>query len=275
MLPGKFGSELTFENFCGLLRVFEDNVQPLELANILKNHGTDILHSIFGSELTFENLTWRARCWCRFHNVLNLWHDSYICVTWLIHMGDMTHSFVWHDSFICVTWLIYLWNMTHWYGWHASFICVTGLIHMGDMTHSAVCHDSFICVTWLIHLCAMTHSNGWPHSFLCVTWRMLKRDMAHAYEAMSHVTHRLESVPTYEWAMSSIQVRQKTWLMPTRLWRFESVPHSYTWHDSNMTRSYVWHDSFIWVTSIVFMCDMTHSYAWLDSCIHGYNILCR
>ena len=33
------------------------------------------------------------------------WHDSFTCVTWLIHMCDMTHSHVWHDSFICVQWL--------------------------------------------------------------------------------------------------------------------------------------------------------------------------
>jgi len=36
-----------------------------------------------------------------------VWHDSFICVTWLIHMCDMTHSYVWHDSFICVTWLMW------------------------------------------------------------------------------------------------------------------------------------------------------------------------
>jgi len=28
----------------------------------------------------------------------NVWHDSFIRVTWLIHMCDMTNSFVWHDS---------------------------------------------------------------------------------------------------------------------------------------------------------------------------------
>jgi len=38
-----------------------------------------------------------------------VWHDSFICVTWLIHMCDMTHSYVWHDSFICVTWFIHRW----------------------------------------------------------------------------------------------------------------------------------------------------------------------
>jgi len=27
-----------------------------------------------------------------------VWHDSFICVTWLIHMCDMTHSDVWHNA---------------------------------------------------------------------------------------------------------------------------------------------------------------------------------
>jgi len=29
-----------------------------------------------------------------------MWHDSFICATWLIHMCDMTHSYVWHDSLV-------------------------------------------------------------------------------------------------------------------------------------------------------------------------------
>ena len=45
---------------------------------------------------------------------------------------DMTHSYVWHDSFICVTWLIHLCDMTHSYVWHGSFICVAWLIHTCD-----------------------------------------------------------------------------------------------------------------------------------------------
>jgi len=27
-----------------------------------------------------------------------LWHDSFICVTWRIHMCDMTHPNMWHDT---------------------------------------------------------------------------------------------------------------------------------------------------------------------------------
>ena len=37
----------------------------------------------------------------------HVWHDSFTCVTWLIHMCDMTHPYVWHDSFIRLIWLIH------------------------------------------------------------------------------------------------------------------------------------------------------------------------
>ena len=78
-----------------------------------------------------------------------VWPDSFICVTWLIHMCDMTNSYVWHDSFICVTWLIHMCDMPHSYVWHDSSICVTWLIHTCDMTHSYVWHYSCIYVIWL------------------------------------------------------------------------------------------------------------------------------
>jgi len=103
------------------------------------------------------------------------WHDSFVSVTWLIRMCDMTHSYVWHDSFIREekSWsktrrlcgrVMHIWHawfirdMTHLYVWHDSFVCVTWLIRMRDMTHSYVWHDSFVCVTWLIRMCDMTHS---------------------------------------------------------------------------------------------------------------------
>ena len=95
----------------------------------------------------------------------HVWHDSFICETWLIHMWDMTRSYVRHDSFICENWLIHMWDMTHSYVWHDSFICVTWLIHICDMTHSFVWHDSFIR--------DMTHSYAWHDSLL---W-----DMTHSY----------------------------------------------------------------------------------------------
>ena len=106
----------------------------------------------------------------------HVWHDSFTCVTWLIHMCDVTHSYVWHDSFICATWLVHMCDMTHSYVWHDSFICVTWLVHICDATPSYVWRnsfiwetDSFICVTWLLHMCDVTRSYVWHDSFICVT----------------------------------------------------------------------------------------------------------
>jgi len=116
-----------------------------------------------------------------------VWHDSFTCVTWLIHMCDMTHSHVWHDSFTCVTWLIHMCDMTHAHVWDDSFACVTWLTNICSyflcvwcdllclicvMTHSHMWHDSrthdsrthIMCVLWLVmsHMC--------HDSFTCVTW---------------------------------------------------------------------------------------------------------
>jgi len=75
----------------------------------------------------------------------SVWHDSFICVTWLIHLCDMTHSSVWHDSFICVTWLN---------------VQVLGGTIVNTLTPSFGGHDSFILETWLISLCDMTQCAG-------------------------------------------------------------------------------------------------------------------
>jgi hypothetical protein len=81
-----------------------------------------------------------------------VWHDSFICVTWLIHMCDMTHSYVWRDSFVRATWIIHVWDMTHHQMQRAMPLNSTG-----DMTHAYMRHDSLVCGTWLIHTCDMTY----------------------------------------------------------------------------------------------------------------------
>jgi len=62
-------------------------------------------------------------------------------VTWLVHVCDMTHSYMWHDAFIYDTWRIHICDMTHSYMWHDAFIYVTWRIHICDMTHSYMWHD--------------------------------------------------------------------------------------------------------------------------------------
>jgi len=92
---------------------------------------------------------WREKC-----NMTHPYvrHDSFVCVTWIIHMCDMTHTYVWHDSFVCVTWLIRMCDMTHPYTRHDLFVCVTCLARTCDTIHSCVWCDSFVCGTWLNHI---------------------------------------------------------------------------------------------------------------------------
>jgi len=109
--------------------------------------------------------------------IYTVWHDyfecmrvSFTCVTWLIHMWVMTHSYirydtthsyircgttilnvwelhshVWHDLFIYESWLIHIYGMTQLYLMYESFI------HMRDM------HDLFIYESWLIHIWDLNH----------------------------------------------------------------------------------------------------------------------
>ena len=167
-------------------------------------------------------------------------HDAFICVTWLIHMRDMTHSYVWHDAFICVTWRIHMCDMTHSYVWHDSFIFVTWLIHMRDMTHSYIWHDSFICVTCLMYMCDMTHSCVWHDSF-----KLLMR-----------LVYTCEIICSYVWHDSFINDSCicVTWLNHT--W---DMTHSCMWHDLFI------HDAFICVTWPIHTFDTTQSYIWHES----------
>jgi len=107
--------------------------------------------------------------------VTYLLHDSFICVTWLIHMCYVARSYEWHDSFVCVTWLIHMCNMTYLYLLHDSFVCVTWLIHIYGMarvcTLVALVYQGDLSqqVTYLLYAsfntCNMTHSYMWHDSF--------------------------------------------------------------------------------------------------------------
>ena len=114
----------------------------------------------------------------------------------------MTHSYVWHDSFTCVIWLIHMCAMTHSYVCHDSFTCVPWLIHMCIVDYSC---DRQGPRTRLCYMCAMTHS--------CVH-RDLLMWMSHvAYNKGEFVRlgdHMSESRHTYEWVMAQIWMSHGT-----------------------------------------------------------------
>jgi len=161
-----------------------------------------------------------------------VWHGSFLCVTWLIHICDVTLSYVWRVSWpsrveafacvtqrICATWLILM--------WHDSFECVTWLILMCDMTHSHVWHDLTISVTGLFHICDMPHD--YVEAFTCQARNIC--DMTHSYV---------------------------TWLI--LMWHDSFVLVTWLVVMCDTAHFHAWHDSFISVTWLIDMCDMTHSY---------------
>jgi len=102
--------------------------------------------------------------------------DSFIHETWRIHVRGMTHAYVIGTGqsqmlyvclyACCITWLIHMWDMTHLMcDMTHSYVIGTGrsqtwhlnVCLLYCMTHSYVRHDSFICETWLIHMWDMTH----------------------------------------------------------------------------------------------------------------------
>ena len=109
---------------------------------------------------------------------LYVWHDSFICATWSIHMCDMTCSYVGHTSFVRVTWLIHRCD---------AFICMCDVTHSHarDITHSYVWQDLFM--EWRDSVI------GAICLFVCVTWLIHMRDMTHRRDMYSYVWHDVYS----------------------------------------------------------------------------------
>ena len=96
---------------------------------------------------------------CAMTQTQDVCHDSSICMTWLIHMCDVTHPYVWHDSFICVTWLIHVCDMTHPYMWQDA----PALPHLQSLSHTF-----FPCPSLLILVIFSQHSDFASNGCVCV-----------------------------------------------------------------------------------------------------------
>jgi len=80
-----------------------------------------------------------------------VWHDSLICVTWLTHMCDMTHSYL-CDMTRSYTWRDSYMTLKHKNSRNNSFTRVTRLNHVRDMTHSCVWHVTRLFACRDLHL---------------------------------------------------------------------------------------------------------------------------
>jgi len=121
---------------------------------------------------TYTSLVFRDPLWCSGWCVKQ---NLFICVTRLIHMCEMTHSYVSHMN--------------------KSFFLsrMSRLIHMCKMTYSYVWLDSFICAKWLMHMCDMTRFQRHTKDPLWYSGSRLKHlrgwVISQTPTWMSHVTH--------------------------------------------------------------------------------------
>ena len=107
-----------------------------------------------------------------------VWHDSFICVTWLSQMCVMTHSDVWHDSLRCVTWLTQTQDndddmvLEEGIDSHMYTVQVSVNDLMCEITHqsSHTCNQS--CVIFSLHThvegVMYTHSHVWKESCILI-----------------------------------------------------------------------------------------------------------
>jgi len=109
------------------------------------------------------------------HDVFQLWHDSFIRVTWITppetHCNTLQH---------CST-LQHMLDMIY------SNCDMTHLYVRKYLIH--VWHDSFIRVTWLIHMCDMPHSFVWHDVLPTSLWNTLQHAAANCNTMQHTATH--------------------------------------------------------------------------------------
>jgi len=84
---------------------------PCPNLTCLKPH----IHSSHASSIHDLTHTWHTSVHTsvRTANCTAGWVMSHIWMSHVTHMDESCHTYVWHDSSICVTWLIHMCDMTH------------------------------------------------------------------------------------------------------------------------------------------------------------------
>jgi len=187
----------------------------------------------------------------------------------LTHIQTMTHSsvnkYVWQDSFICVTWLIHMCDMTH-----HRIMSGTGIQDSDMATHIQMCDKT--------HSYVITYGITQLHVFAyeCVMiwlWMRLTYTHLHIWMRVKHLHIWMRVTYLHIWMR--VTYGQNTYGVFTYecVLRMSNAILNYTCdmtHLQNITHLYV------------NMCDTTHSYVWHDSSLdyerhrytgfwHGYT----
>ena len=215
--------------------------------------------------------------WCGYHMFCipgeyfsYVWHDPFICTTWLTHTCDMTDSYIWLDPFPCVTWLVYTWDSNEVHVWRGDHMFYTS----GKYSFHAW-NDSAICVTWRIHLYEMIHSYMWHDSSMCVTRLIHMRDTTLSYVwCWCHVMCATGLRASCIWPDAFINVIPliHVWGMPhSYVWQYSFICVTWLRHSFDMTQSYKWYDWFIYMWVII-PADMSRMLSYMYVCLFTYAI---
>jgi len=219
---------------------------------------------------------------------LYVWHNSFTCVIWLIHMCDITHSHVWHDSFIYVCdiahshvnsylyliWLVYSHMSIHM--WIHIYSCVVVYSHLNSYLYIYIWYDSCIhmwvftcqhistrvysCIHIWIHIYTWYDScTGWRRPIRCLISWITFRKLATNYRALLRkMTYKDKA--SYESSPPCISL---VWLVYSHVW--------YNWCMNELCHIYKWVMYHVWYDSwhrLIYVCDMSHSHVWHDSFIY-------
>jgi len=134
-------------------------------------------------------------------------------------------------------------------------------VHVWVMSHTYACHDS-----WLTHIC---------DTYTRQTWRASEggrityvRHESYIYETW--LIHICDVTHTYMWHDSYIYA---TWLIHpsvTRVWNELSVMTQFVDDDGGRDSS---PNAHIYVTWLIYRCDMTHTHMWHDSYIYVTGVI--
>ena len=165
-------------------------------------------------------------------------------------------------------WTSHVTNMNkscHVHRWSAC--CCRCRLWMSHVTHmNESCHMWMSHVTYMHEPC---HIHSWAMSHTCMSHVTYMHEPCHihawamSHTCMSHVIYMHEPCPTYEWIMSHIWMSEgtlmnKSWHVHRR-WVLDFEDR---WSSQHYSRP-------MYVTWLMYTCDMTDSYVWLDSFIDG------
>jgi len=106
-----------------------------------------------------------------------VWHDSFICVTWLIHMWDMTHLLLcmYMSTCLCrhnIHIYVYTHTHTHTHTWTSHSVSISW--HTRIYMSTCLCFHVCVAITFCFHVVTYTISWHTPvrdiHHFVTYTY---------------------------------------------------------------------------------------------------------